>query len=181
MAKLMRLKKKEKQETKAKKEKKKKTKKNEKALDAMGHLKAQGTMDQLKRLAKQGRPFPLSAYKALAGHAAKRVFAQKLELDSSASFLAAEEALERKKLVEKAAGLEVQVAKLQEALAQTRGDVEVLDAEIGRVRKQREERLQRERQREKSRSRGPLRPVPNSRTPCARPPRRWTGPQRKKR
>eukprot|EP00974_Lingulodinium_polyedra_P025536 2470445-Lingulodinium_polyedra.AAC.1 len=61
------------------------------ASTAMGQRNAQSVMDQLKRLEKGGRPYPLTAYKSMKGHQAKRQFAEKLFLDPAASFLSAEE------------------------------------------------------------------------------------------
>eukprot|EP00974_Lingulodinium_polyedra_P029209 2814776-Lingulodinium_polyedra.AAC.1 len=57
----------------------------------MGHAGGQATMDQLKRLSKGGRPYPLAHYKSLRTHQAKRSFAEKLSIDPEAAFLSTEE------------------------------------------------------------------------------------------
>ena len=72
----------------------------------MGRNAAQNVMDCLKRLDKQGRPYPLQAYKNCKSWADKRKFAQQLMLDKSASFLSVEEDKEmtRRQETQKAAG-----------------------------------------------------------------------------
>ena len=57
----------------------------------MGKSCAQEAMNQLKRLEKGGRPYPLQHYKQLRSHGDKRDFVQKLMLDLSACFLEAQE------------------------------------------------------------------------------------------
>ena len=57
---------------------------------AMGRNAAQECMNQLKRLEKGGRPFPLEKYRASSTQE-KRVMASKLALDKNACWLAAEE------------------------------------------------------------------------------------------
>eukprot|EP00974_Lingulodinium_polyedra_P011975 1156287-Lingulodinium_polyedra.AAC.1 len=57
----------------------------------MGRNAAQAAMDQLKRLAKQGRPYLLQAYKEKRTWAEKRDFVQKLAVDKNCTFLEVEE------------------------------------------------------------------------------------------
>ena len=59
---------------------------------AMGQNRAQDTMNELKRMEKNGRPYPLMKYKQRKSWQAKREFASKLQLDKTASWLGVEEA-----------------------------------------------------------------------------------------
>ena len=73
---------------------------------AMGQNRAQDTMNELKRMEKNGRPYTLMKYKQCKSWQAKREFASKLQLDKTASWLGVEEAeyLKENKTTKESAG-----------------------------------------------------------------------------
>ena len=70
---------------------KKATAKAKAEVKSLGQSGSNKILYNLSKLDKGGRPYPLAHYKSLRGWAAKRDFAQKLELDPELSWLSAAE------------------------------------------------------------------------------------------